>query len=88
MPTIFRHRGYRVYFYSNEGDPREPPHVHIEKGQADAKIWLVPSVGIAYNRGHPPRVLRELTDLVTHRRQALLEAWHEFFSEGEDGSLR
>jgi len=28
MPVVFRYRGYRFFFYSNEGDPREPLHIH------------------------------------------------------------
>ena len=88
MPAVFRHKGFRYGFYSNEGQPREPPHVHVSKGEADAKFWLVPTVDLAYNRGHPARVLRELTEVITHRRQALLEAWHEHFPEGDDDPLR
>lgn len=38
MPTILRVEGYRLYFYSHE--PGEPPHVHIDKGAATAKVWL------------------------------------------------
>ena len=36
MPTILRLEGYRFFFYSNEGSPREPPHVHVERGDGDA----------------------------------------------------
>lgn len=47
MPVVFRHRGYRFYFYSNEGSPREPLHVHVEKGESEAKIWIEPAVAVA-----------------------------------------
>jgi hypothetical protein len=30
VPTIFRWKGYRFHFYSDEG--QEPPHVHVDKG--------------------------------------------------------
>lgn len=40
MPTILRLLGFRFFFYSNEGN--EPPHVHIEKGDAEGKYWLDP----------------------------------------------
>jgi len=40
MPTILRKDGFRFYFYSNEND--EPAHIHVEKGDAEGKIWLVP----------------------------------------------
>lgn len=42
MPTIFRYKGYRFFFFSNEGFPPEPPHVHVRQGERVAKFWLVP----------------------------------------------
>jgi len=30
MPEVFRERGFR-FFYANEGTPREPVHIHVEK---------------------------------------------------------
>ena len=42
MPVVFRHGGLRYFFYSNEGMPREPRHVHVKGGGRDAKIWLEP----------------------------------------------
>ena len=38
MPTILMILGWRVFFYSNEGD--EPIHVHCQKGDAEAKYWI------------------------------------------------
>ena len=87
MPVVFRHKGCRYGFYSNEGDPREPPHVHVRNGEADAKFWLVPTVKLAYNRGHRERALRELTEVVSNRRPVLLEAWNEHFSESGERPL-
>jgi len=40
MPNILRIRGYKFYFYANER--REPPHIHVDKGGATAKLWLSP----------------------------------------------
>jgi len=42
MPVVFRLNGFKFFFYSNEGDPREPPHIHVTKGGAKAKFWLRP----------------------------------------------
>ena len=40
MPTLLRLNGYRFYFFSHE--PNEPPHVHIDKGDATIKVgWRV-----------------------------------------------
>ena len=38
MPVVFRYKGYRFFFYSNEGNPREPLHIHVRKGEAVAKL--------------------------------------------------
>lgn len=50
MPTIFLFEGYRFFFFSNEGNPREPIHVHVRKDGSRAKFWLSP-VGLANNQG-------------------------------------
>jgi len=44
--------GFRFFFYSNENN--EPPHVHVEKADGTAKIWLSP-VKIEYMIGLTPR---------------------------------
>jgi hypothetical protein len=36
MPVVLRIRGFKFYFYANEGD--EPPHIHVDKGGATAKL--------------------------------------------------
>ena len=51
MPTLFRQDGNRAFFYSNEGAPREPPHVHVMAGNAEAKFWLRPEVALATSTG-------------------------------------
>ncbi len=33
MPNLFTVSGYKIYFWSDEGD--EPIHVHISKGKLD-----------------------------------------------------
>ena len=44
MPVVFRHSGLRFYFFSNEGQPLEPPHIHVKGGGRDAKVWLEPEI--------------------------------------------
>ena len=83
MPVVFRHRGYRFHFYANEGEPREPMHVHVVKDGIDAKFWLSPQVSVAYNDGFNARVLRELIDIVRNRRGEIEGAWHEFFGKAD-----
>jgi hypothetical protein len=79
MPTVFRLRGFRFFFYSNEGSPREKVHIHVEKGDAEAKFWLEPEVRLAYNDGYEARTLRELLEIVIANRERIKRAWDEFF---------
>lgn len=79
MPVVLRDRGFRLYFYANEGNPLEPPHVHAERGDAEAKVWLQPEVKLAYNDGFSAAALRDVLELVTVNRSRLEQAWHEFF---------
>ncbi len=79
MPTIFRYDGHRFFFYSNEGNPREPMHVHVMKVGFEAKFWLWPEVVVATNHGFDARTLRALTIVVQDRRALIERAWHEHF---------
>ena len=60
MPVILRINGYRFFFYSNEGDPLEPAHVHVSKAGSEAKIWLEPEAVLSRNDGFGARELREV----------------------------
>lgn len=79
MPVIFRQDGIRFFFYSDEGDPREPVHVHVSKADAEAKFWLYPDIAIAYTTGFDARTLATLRRIVEARRGEIEEAWHDHF---------
>lgn len=79
MPVVFRHRGVRFFFFSNEGSPREPIHIHALGGEIEAKFWLRPDVSVAQSFGFSRRELAELTRVVTERRDEIERAWHEHF---------
>lgn len=76
MPTVLRIEGFRFYFYSHE--PNEPPHVHVDRGEASAKVWLDP-VALARNLGFRPNELTRILALIREHRTQLLEAWHGHF---------
>jgi len=79
MPVVFRSGGFRFFFYANEGSPREPTHIHVERGEQQAKLWLRPEVSIAYNDGFNARALREMLKLVEANRERIEKAWNDFF---------
>ena len=79
MPTVMLEDGFRFFFYSNEGSPREPAHVHVERGGLEAKLWLRPDVTVAYNDGYDARTLRRLVAITEAHRERIEGAWNEFF---------
>jgi len=80
MPTILRTDGYRFFFYSNEADPREPVHIHIMQGRAEAKSWLEPEMRLARSHGFNARTLRKLASMVERHSGTITRGWHGHFS--------
>jgi hypothetical protein len=76
MPTLLRVDGYRFFFYSNEGT--EPPHVHVSRGDANAKFWLSP-VELASSSRLRPTQQRRLRELVREYEHEFIEAWELYF---------
>jgi hypothetical protein len=82
MPVVFRDSGLRYYFFSNEGTPREPRHVHVKGRGCDAKIWLEPEISIADSYGFNARELSAILRVVVNNRERILRAWDEHFGNG------
>jgi hypothetical protein len=76
MPTVRRAGPYRFFFFSNEG--AEPPHIHVQRDAALAKLWLAP-VALASSSGFSDRELHRIRRLVADNRTEFEEAWHDFF---------
>ena len=74
MPTVVRVKGYRFFFFSEEG--QEPAHIHVDQAERYAKFWLEP-VTLTQNRGFRSRELSELRALIEVHRELFLETWHE-----------
>jgi len=75
-PTVFRHGGYRFYFFSRE---ETRPHVHVHHAEGEAKIWLEPKVELARNYGMSPRRLTSVLDLVRRHEREIRAAWKKHF---------
>ena len=69
MPTIFRYKGYRFFFYSNESDPIEPCHIHVRMGSSLAKYWVVPDILLANSYGFNSSGLKELERVVKEHKE-------------------
>ena len=79
MPVVLRYKGFRFFFYSNEGSPREPVHVHVRGGGSEAKLWLEPQVRVATSHGFDAGALRELVGVAEGNREMIERAWHDYF---------
>jgi hypothetical protein len=80
MPVLLRLEGYRFFFYSYEGEPREPPHVHVRKDGCEAKFWLTPVVRQAWNKRFDARALKLLENTVIEYREEFEDKWNVFFT--------
>ena len=81
MPVILRYKAFRFFFYSNEGSPREPVHIHVRGQGGEAKFWAVSAVSLAGSHGLDARTLRELEQVVTENVGLIEEKWNEYFPE-------
>ncbi len=76
MPTVLRTGPYRFYFYSHE--PNEPRHIHADRDDLSAKLWLEP-VGLAMNFGVSAVELRKVQSIVESNQARFIEAWNGYF---------
>lgn len=74
MPTIFEIFGLR-FFYS---DDHAPIHVHVVKGDDDAKIQMDPEVKLVYNHGLKAKDLKRALELAKMYREDIVEVWNKY----------
>ncbi|MFY1026525.1 hypothetical protein CFY87_00345 [Actinobacillus seminis] len=79
MPIVLTYRGYKIYFYSNEGLPLEPVHVHIDKAGKTAKVWLNP-ISVAYVYGFSSKEIKEICNYLQKYEHFIVEVWNDFFN--------
>lgn len=77
MPTIFREKGFRFTFYSNEGF--EPCHIHVIGHGGEAKFWI-PSCQLVWSYNLKANELRQILEIVKAKSQLIEEAWNAHFS--------
>jgi len=80
-PTVFRWKGYRVFFFSREG---ERPHVHVQCEDGEAKFWLEPDVELAKNYGLSAVQISEIVKVLKERKDEISSKWREHFQLGSD----
>ena len=81
MPTIFREKGYRFFFY--EADLIEPMHVHIIKSGKQAKFWLAP-IDVAVKGGFRNHELNEIETIIKERYDEIVTVWNREKNKGNN----
>ena len=80
MPKVFDFQGYTFFFFSNEGNPREPIHIHVRKDGNLAKVWIEPQVYLSENHGFTAKELKMIITEVFKNEASIRRAWNEYFS--------
>ena len=83
MPTILLLKGWRFFFYADEGS--EPVHVHCKKGDANAKYWLDAEtfeVTEARSRGLTPADKRLVRKIIYQHFDYFVAEWNSFQEHG------
>lgn len=81
MPVVLRNEGYRFFFFSNEGDPRESIHVHVRKAEKVAKFWLEPTVLLVESYSMTSAELKKVERIIEDHQALIKRCWHEHFGD-------
>ena len=73
MPTLFIIFGYRFFFWSNE---HEPIHVHVSKGDAEARYTIEP-ITLTNNYGFKNNELKMIESIIEENLNVIKERWQE-----------
>ncbi len=87
MPRVFKIGSYWIYFWSNEGKPLEPVHVHVTEGKPTAnatKIWLTRDGKCILDNNNSSikeNHLKNIMRVIENQRKMVIKRWEEFFGE-------
>ena len=77
MPTILEIFGLRFFFFSED---HRPIHVHVVKGDDDAKIAIEPEIKLVYNHGLKTIDLKRALQLAKMYKNYIIETWNRYHS--------
>lgn len=78
MPTVLMVLAFKFGFYSND---HEPMHVHVTKGDCEARVLLEPEVRLDWNRGFKAQEIKKILMLTEKYSDVLKEAWIDYFNK-------
>ena len=78
MPTVFRYRGLRFYFWSRE---HLPIHIRVECAGAKAKFVLEPEIKEVESYGFSPKDIKRIKKAIEQAKHRIYEALEEHVDE-------
>lgn len=82
MPTILLILGWRLYFFSQEGN--EPIHIHAEKGGMKCKFWLHTDtfeISEASSLKLKKTARREIRKIIYQHFDLIVDEWNTYFKK-------
>lgn len=80
VPKVFESNGYKFFFFANEGNPKEPLHIHVRKGERVAKFWIEPEISLDENYGFRSQELSWIQEEIEKNRELIRGKWNDFFN--------
>lgn len=80
-PTFKREKGYTFKIYSNE---EERMHIHVVKGDAEAKFWLEPQLELASNDGYPKHEINTIQRIIENYADHFKQQYQQHISKRID----
>lgn len=86
MPVVISLFGYKIYFWTNEGKPLEPIHVHVSQkpNPKATKIWLLSTgkVKVANNNSRvPAKDLKRICNTIEIFHDKIEKSWINKFGK-------
>ena len=86
VPNVLFILGYHVYFWSNEGNPLEPVHVHISKKphRNGTKVWILSNgtCKVCHNKDCIPLSdLKKIITTISLYHGDVEESWKSHFGK-------
>jgi len=76
MPTVLKLLGLKFYYWSQE---HKPIHIHVRKGDGEARFALEPQVELIENHGLKPHELALAEEIICDNREFMIEHWNLYF---------
>jgi hypothetical protein len=77
MPTVLVLFGMRFYYWARD---HEPVHIHVRKGDAEARFVIEPNIELTENKGFKPHELAIAEEIIRENREYMIEHWKLFFN--------